>query len=93
MSIATSMALTSRSRTFTSPEALLYQKYDRMLRIIAEENTKALSGVDPQKISIAAKARGPLMKTYMERTARGEMKWSLTAFPTQAYAQDADMSL
>lgn len=75
------------------PQALLYQKYDRMLRIIAEENTKALSGVDPQKISIAAKARGPLMKTYMERTARGEMKWSLTAFPTQAYAQDADMSL
>mgnify|MGYP000891221918 CR=1 FL=1 len=73
--------------------AVLYQKYDRMLRILAEENTKALSSIDPQKISLASKARGPLLKTYMERTARGEMKWSLTAYPTQAYAQDADMSL
>ena len=75
------------------PVAMLYQKYDRMLRIIADENTKALSSIDPQKIAMASKARGPIMKTYMERTARGEMKWSLTAFPTQAYAQDADMSL
>jgi aminopeptidase len=75
------------------PAALLYQKYDRMLRILAEENTKALSSVDPAKIAMASKARGPLLKTYMERTARGEMKWSLTAFPTNAYAQDADMSL
>jgi len=40
-----------------------------------------------------SKARGPLMKTYMDRTARGELRWALTAFPTQAYAQDADMSL
>jgi len=75
------------------PTEILYGKYDRMLRILAEENTKALSSVDPRKTSLFSKSRGKLMKTYMERTARGELKWSLTAFPTQAYAQDADMSL
>ena len=75
------------------PIEVLYGKYDRMLRILAEENTKALSSIDPKKTTLLAKSRGKLMKTYMERTARGELKWSLTAFPTQAYAQDADMSL
>jgi len=75
------------------PVEVMYGKYDRMLRIIADENTKALSSVDPKKIALATKARGPLMKTYMERSASGELRWALTAFPTQAYAQDADMSL
>jgi aminopeptidase len=40
-----------------------------------------------------AKARGPIMKTYMDRAARGDLRWTLTAFPTKAFAQDADMSL
>jgi len=75
------------------PIEILYGKYDRMLRILAEENTKALSAIEPQRMALAAKARAPLLKTYMARTAKGELKWSLTAFPTQAYAQDADMSL
>ncbi len=75
------------------PTEVMYGKYDRMLRIIADENTKALSGIDSSKMAKWSKARGPLMNTYMERTARGELRWALTAFPTQAYAQDADMSL
>jgi len=34
-----------------------------------------------------------MMNTYMDRTARGELRWALTLYPTNAYAQDADMSL
>ena len=75
------------------PTEVMYGKYDRMLRIIADENTKALSGIDSSKMAMWSKSRGPLMNTYMDRAARGELRWSLTAFPTQAYAQDADMSL
>ena len=33
------------------------------------------------------------MKTFMQRSAAGELRWTSTLFPTSAYAQDADMSL
>jgi aminopeptidase len=33
------------------------------------------------------------MERIMERTAAGEFRWSLTLFPTQAYAAEAEMSL
>jgi aminopeptidase len=33
------------------------------------------------------------MKTFMERSARKELRWCITVYPTQAMAQDADMSL
>jgi aminopeptidase len=33
------------------------------------------------------------MKTYMRRAAAGELRWVGTLFPTNAYAQDAEMSL
>jgi aminopeptidase len=34
-----------------------------------------------------------IMQTYMKRAAMGELRWVSTLFPTQAYAQDAGMSL
>jgi aminopeptidase len=52
-----------------------------------------LNGVDPEKMVIRQRAAEPLMKTYLSRAAKGEMKWSLSLYPTNAYAQDADMSL
>jgi aminopeptidase len=33
------------------------------------------------------------MDVYFKRSASGELRWNLTNFPCQAYAQDADMSL
>ena len=33
------------------------------------------------------------METYMSRAASGALRWSLTLYPTEAYAQDAEMSL
>jgi hypothetical protein len=53
------------------PAKVMYEKYDCLIRILAEENTKALSNADPDKMTRMTKARGPLMKTYMERSARG----------------------
>ena len=34
-----------------------------------------------------------LMKTFMRRSASGEFRWVGTLYPTNAYAQDAEMSL
>lgn len=64
----------------------------------AETNTKAMSRVDPKKQGMASAARKPIMKIFMDRAARkdgehGKLKWCGTLFPTQASAQDAEMSL
>ncbi len=66
---------------------------DALCRIRASTNTRALTGADPRKMAIASKARQPLMKTYMQRTAEGSFNWVLTQWPCNASAQDADMSL
>ena len=64
-----------------------------MLAIGAEFNTRELSGIDPQRISRNRRAMAPISKLMMERSARGELNWVLTEYPTQASAQEADMSL
>jgi aminopeptidase len=35
----------------------------------------------------------PILQAQFTRGARGDFKWVTTLFPTQAYAQDAEMSL
>ncbi len=75
------------------PVRLVYETYDRVMNIVAEQNTRGLSAVDPEKRAVRSRATRDLSKTFMERTARGEMSWCLTVVPTYASAQDADMSL
>jgi aminopeptidase len=67
--------------------------FDARLTIRAAENTRSLSGVDPRRIALHQATLGPLGKRVMERSAAGEMRWCGTLFPTEAHAQDADMSL
>ncbi|TFG45986.1 MAG: aminopeptidase, partial [Dehalococcoidia bacterium] len=59
----------------------------------AEENTKKLSNVDPERMVISDRARSELMKTMLKRSAASEFKWVVAPFPTNAMAQDAEMSL
>ncbi|HEY1276656.1 MAG TPA: aminopeptidase [Thermoleophilaceae bacterium] len=66
---------------------------DVRIAIMSEVNTRELSGADPKKQARAQKARRPLLETMMRRTASGEYRWSLTLFPTHAYASEAGMSL
>jgi len=78
---------------------LAYEEYETMLHIQAEENKKELSNVDPARIAVAQKAGQGLLQTSLQRTnslnpyAEGSLRWCRTMFPTNAYAQDADMSL
>lgn len=65
---------------------------DVYIRVIAEENTKALSRIDPERQIVRKRAAAPLMKTMMDREADGTIRWVLTLFPTDAYAQDAEMA-
>jgi aminopeptidase len=70
-----------------------YEEADVRIAIMADANTRALSQADPARQSRAQKARKPLLNSSMERAARGEYRWALTMYPTQAYAAEADMSL
>jgi aminopeptidase len=65
------------------------------VRIVAEgpANTKSLTAVPPARQALVERSRSPLRDRYLERALNGELRWVLTAFPTNAAAQDAEMSL
>ena len=66
---------------------------DLRVAVHASANTRELSGVDPGRVAAVQESRRPLMERYMQRSAAGELRWCVTGFPCQAFAQDADMSL
>jgi aminopeptidase len=63
------------------------------IAIEAESNTRGLSDIDPARQAVFARARSSLRDLTMERAAEGELRRVVTAFPTNASAQDAEMSL
>jgi aminopeptidase len=75
------------------PNKLIMETYDVRIVIGAENNTKALNNIDPSKIVMAQAARRDIMKTYLERASKGELRWTYALYPTSAYAQDAEMSV
>jgi aminopeptidase len=77
----------------TPDERLGIEQTDGLLRVLSDTNTKSLSGVDPVRQQRLQRARTDLMQTMMDRAASGDLAWVLTLIPTDAYAQDAEMSL
>jgi aminopeptidase len=61
---------------------------DHAINIMAETNTQALAGVDPKKQRLAEAARRPLTEVILRKR-----QWTLTLFPTAAYAQNAGMGV
>ncbi|MFT4039718.1 MAG: aminopeptidase [Thermomicrobiales bacterium] len=62
------------------------------ITVMASTNTRAQTSVDPARQTIYSRARAELKDISMRRAAAGDVRWSLTIFPTAAYAQDADMA-
>ncbi len=62
-------------------------KMDASIRILADENTRSLSAVAPRKQAAFSRTMRPLRNITLKK------RWVLTLYPTQAYAQDAEMSL
>jgi aminopeptidase len=63
------------------------------LTIWGNNNTRYLSNVDPERIQMVRKGRKEVEKLFMEREGRKEIRWCGTQFPTEAGAQEANMSL
>ena len=74
-------------------QRIIIEEYEAMLNIFDQENTKAMSGIDPARMALAQSSARALSETYMKRSADGSLRWTITMFPTNAYAQDANMSL
>jgi len=79
---------------FVSPiDRFEIEHIDARLSIISPENTKNLTGVNPKKQAISSAAHREIMEIFLNRAVKKELRWSVTQFPTQAAAQDAEMSL
>jgi aminopeptidase len=71
----------------------LLDNADVRIAVGASTNTRELSGIPPQRQTRRQTATGELLNRAMERSARGELRWCYTLFPTNAYAAEAEMSL
>lgn len=63
------------------------RQLDGVIRVEASSNTRALNGVSPDKQTRLSKSSKAMRSILIKK------KWVITLFPTQAHAQDADMSL
>jgi aminopeptidase len=67
--------------------------FDVDIRIGCDSNTRSLTSVRPETWQAVARANAESNEVWFRRSASGELRWVVSRFPTQAYAQDASMSL
>ncbi|MEP6774203.1 MAG: aminopeptidase [Chloroflexota bacterium] len=70
----------------------MVEQSDAILRILSDENTRGYNNVDPTRLGLLRKGGAPVGAGFMKRI-EDDRPHCLTLFPTQAYAQDAEMSL
>ena len=66
---------------------------DARLAVISPENKRNMTNVDPKKQAMNSTAQKEIHQTFLDRAAKKELRWCVTQYPTNAAAQDADMSL
>ena len=72
---------------------MVAEQFDVDIRIGCDSNTHSLTSVKPETWRLVARANADTGDTWSRRSASGELRWVVSRFPTQAYAQDAGMSL
>jgi aminopeptidase len=72
---------------------LAYDQFESRIRIHSATNTRGSSNLDPVKGGKRGKALSAITEAQFRRGAEGVFKWVTTQYPTEAYAQDASMSL
>ena len=79
---------------YVSPIALAELEFvDAITTIWSESNTRALTHADPERHQRLISASQQLAKRRWQRMSAGELGWLGVHFPTEAHAQDAQMSL
>src|SRR4029078_12189871 len=64
-----------------------------IVTIWADRNTRALGQADPARVSKKIHSRRPLTNLFGKRIDEGNARCVGARFPTEAHAQDAEMSL
>lgn len=72
---------------------LAYREFDSRIRIYSSSNTRILMRSDRSRAARRQRAVAGLLRTQVDRGARGEFRWVTTIFPTVGHAHDAEMSL
>ncbi|HXF85556.1 MAG TPA: aminopeptidase [Anaerolineales bacterium] len=72
---------------------IAYDQFESRIRIHSATNTRGTTNLDPAKAQRRSKATSVITEAQMRRGAEGKFKWVTTLYPTEAYAQDAGMSL
>lgn len=70
-----------------------YENADVYIRVGATTNTRAMTNIDAKRNQQYQKAHRHWLDTRMQRAAAGQMRWVGTMYPTEAFAQEAGMSL
>jgi aminopeptidase len=74
-------------------DALYYEKADVYIRVSSSTNTRAMTGIPARRMQQRSSALSPLLTTRLNRAAEGKFKWVGTWYPTEASAQEANLSL
>jgi len=80
-------------RAVTRLDEIEVEAPTRALSIWAQRNNRFASGIDPNRQAMRSAAMRPLFERFFERERLGEVHWCGTAYPCDAAAQDAGMSL
>jgi aminopeptidase len=80
-------------RHISPSEVLQTEQLDAWATLWSSSNTRALTRADPDRRKTHLAAHYRMVNRRWERISSGELAWCGTLFPTQAHAQDAEMSL
>jgi aminopeptidase len=65
---------------------------DCLIMIEGQSNSKELANINQEKANSVRNARFQVMQKFYSRAAKGELRWTMTAYPTQSLAQESNMS-
>jgi aminopeptidase len=74
-------------------QKLVTEQFEVYIRVRAEIEPRALSGISPQKQSLRQKGIAPVRNMMLQRGATNSLRWVLTQIPTEGYANEAGMSI
>jgi aminopeptidase len=74
-------------------EARLIESVNVSIHLLAPQNTRCLTQVEPARQALIGAARAQLMDAFLHRAATRSLRWVVAQVPCQAAAQDAEMSL
>jgi aminopeptidase len=74
-------------------QKLVTEQFEVYIRVRAEIDPRAFTGISPQKQSLRQKGMAPVRNMMLQRGATNSLRWVLTQIPTEGYAQEAGMSM